>query len=41
MRRFAAVLLILNLIVPSLAVGADKTALVGYAPRSNQSERDW
>src|SRR5246127_601035 len=41
MRRFAAVLLIFNLIVPSLALGADDTALVGYSPRSSQTERDW
>src|SRR5579864_1765192 len=41
MRRFAAVLLIFNLVVPSLALGADETALVGYSPRSSQTERDW
>src|SRR6201993_1948073 len=41
MRRFAAVLLIFNLIVPSLALGADDTALVGYSPRSSQTEHDW
>src|SRR5580693_4547307 len=41
MRRFAAVLLIINLIVPSLALGAGQTALVGYSPRSSQSEREW
>src|ERR1017187_3600094 len=41
MRRFAAVLLIFNLILPSLALGADETALVGYAPRSSQAEREW
>src|ERR1700681_1128172 len=41
MRRFAAVLLIFNLMVPSLALGADETALVGYSPRSSTAERDW
>src|SRR6266705_1006221 len=41
MRRFAAVLLILNLIVPSMALGADETPLVGYSPRSSQTEREW
>ena len=41
MRRFAAVLLIFNLIVPSLALAADDTPLVGYSPRSSQTERDW
>src|SRR6202140_5104577 len=41
MRRFAAVLLIFNLMVPSLALGADETALVGSSPRSSQTERDW
>ena len=41
MRRFAAVLLIFNLIGPSLALGADETALVGYSARSSQTEREW
>src|ERR1700731_1089714 len=41
MRRFAAVWLILNLIVPSLALGAEETALVGYSTRSSQAEREW
>ena len=41
MRRFAAVLLILNLILPSLVLAADDAPLVGYPPRSSQSERDW
>src|ERR1700692_1671033 len=41
LRLFAAVLLIINLIVPSLALGAGQTALVGYSPRSSQTERDW
>ena len=46
MRRFAAVLLIINLIVPSLLVAADESvvshnSLVGYSPRSSQTERDW
>jgi N-acetylated-alpha-linked acidic dipeptidase len=41
MRRFAAVLLILNLFVPSLALGAEDSPLTGYSPRSSQTERDW
>ncbi len=41
MRRFAAVLLILNLIVPSLCFAADETPLVGYSPRSSATEREW
>jgi N-acetylated-alpha-linked acidic dipeptidase len=41
MRRCAAVLLIFNLILPSLAFSADETPLVGYSPRSSQTERDW
>jgi N-acetylated-alpha-linked acidic dipeptidase len=41
MRRFAAVLLIVNLIVPSVAFSADQAALVGYAPSSSTAERDW
>ena len=40
MRRSAAVVLILILIVPSQLFGADQT-LVGYSPRSSQVERDW
>src|SRR6266567_5923671 len=41
MRRFAALLLIFVLILPSLAVGVDDTPMVGYSPRSSQTERDW
>ena len=41
MRRFAAVLLIFNLIAPSLVLGADETVLVGYSSRSSQTEREW
>ncbi len=41
MRRFAAVLLILNLIVPASAFSAHDADLVGYAPRSSQAEREW
>src|SRR5712671_518402 len=41
MRRSAAVLLIFNLIIPSLAFSADETALVGYSPHSSTTERDW
>src|SRR5256714_4173969 len=41
MRRFAAVLLIVNLAVPSLAFSADEAPLTGYAPRTSQAEREW
>jgi N-acetylated-alpha-linked acidic dipeptidase len=41
MRRLAAVLLAINLTLPSLALAADETPLVGYSPRSSQAERDW
>jgi N-acetylated-alpha-linked acidic dipeptidase len=41
MRRCAAVLLILNLIVPSAMFAADETPLVGYSPRSSATEREW
>src|SRR5260370_37172713 len=41
MRRFAAVLLIFNLILPSLAFGADQAPLAGYSPRSSQNDREW
>jgi N-acetylated-alpha-linked acidic dipeptidase len=41
MRRFAAVLLILDLIVPSMAFSADEAPLAGYAPRSSHAEREW
>jgi N-acetylated-alpha-linked acidic dipeptidase len=41
MRRFAAVLLIFTLIIPSLAFSADEATIPGYSPRSSQTERDW
>ncbi len=41
MRRFAAVLLILNLSLPCASFAADEAALDGYSPRSSQTERDW
>src|SRR5437660_9138110 len=41
MRRFAAVLLVLTLLVPSSVVAADEAPLAGYSPRSSQTERDW
>ena len=41
MRRFAAVLLILVLILPSFVFAADESTLVGYSPRSSQTEREW
>src|SRR6201993_4846609 len=41
MRRFAAVLLILELILPFPVFAADEAPLAGYSPRSSQTERDW
>jgi N-acetylated-alpha-linked acidic dipeptidase len=41
MRRFAAVVVILTLLLPSTLFGADQPALVGYSPRSSQTEREW
>jgi N-acetylated-alpha-linked acidic dipeptidase len=41
MRRFAAVLLILNLNLPCASFAADEAALDGYSPRSSQTEHDW
>src|SRR6266576_5711477 len=41
MRRFAAVLLILVLVLPPSVVAADEATLAGYSPRSSQTERDW
>src|SRR5579864_3104860 len=41
MRRCAAVLLVLVLILPSFVFAADESTLVGYSPRSSQTERDW
>jgi len=46
MRPFSAIVLIFTLIVPSLSfgtdqVGSDRAPLVGYSPRSSQSEREW
>jgi N-acetylated-alpha-linked acidic dipeptidase len=41
MRSIAAVLVLAILSLPSPALGADETALVGYSPRSSQTERDW
>jgi N-acetylated-alpha-linked acidic dipeptidase len=46
MRPFAAIVLIFTLVFPSLSFGADQVgsnqaALVGYSPRSSQSEREW
>jgi N-acetylated-alpha-linked acidic dipeptidase len=41
MRRFAAVLLVFSLILPSMAFAADDSVLVGYSPRSSKTERDW
>src|SRR6202011_6263499 len=46
MRPFAAIVLIFTLVFPSVSFGADQVgsnqaALVGYAPRSSQSEREW
>src|SRR6266478_915254 len=46
MRPFAAIVLIYTLLFPSLSfaadqVGSNQAALVGYSPRSSQSEREW
>lgn len=41
MRTWASMLLVISLIVPSLAYGADDAVLVGYSPRNSQSEREW
>ena len=41
MQRFAAVLLILTLFLPSSVFGADQTPLAGYSPQSSQTEREW
>jgi len=40
MPRFA-LLLIASLSLPSLVLCADEAALVGYSPRSSQTEREW
>jgi N-acetylated-alpha-linked acidic dipeptidase len=46
MRPFSAIVLIYTLVFPSLSFGADQVGsnqapLVGYSPRSSQSEREW
>ena len=46
MQSFIATVLAFCLSLPSLALGADLTppspnALVGYSPRSSQTEREW
>ena len=41
MRRCAAVLLILVLVLPSFLFAADEPPLVGYSPRSSRTEREW
>jgi len=41
MRRFAAVLLILCLLLPSSLLAADEPTLTGFSPRSSQAEREW
>jgi N-acetylated-alpha-linked acidic dipeptidase len=41
MRRIAAVGLILALTFPSSSLGADEAPLMGYSPRSSQTEREW
>ena len=41
MRQFAAVLLMLSMIVPPAAYAAGDTALVGYSPSASATERDW
>src|ERR1035438_5483683 len=41
MRTWATVVLIFTLISSPLSYGTDDAALVGYSPRSSQSEREW
>ena len=41
MRRFAALLLIVTLVFPSVFFGSETTPLVGYSSASSQGERDW
>jgi N-acetylated-alpha-linked acidic dipeptidase len=41
MRRCASFVLILTLILPSMAVGADDGILPGYSPQTSQTEREW
>jgi N-acetylated-alpha-linked acidic dipeptidase len=41
MRTWAAITLIIALIVPPLSYGADDAPLGGYSPRSSQREREW
>ncbi len=46
MQPFAAIVLIFTLMIPSLSFAADQAgvnqaALVGYSPRTGQSEREW
>lgn len=41
MRRFAAVLVIFALFLPSSVFSADQNTLVGYSPSSSQGEREW
>src|SRR6202451_412752 len=41
MRTWAAITLIFTLVIPSSSFGADDAGLVGYSPRSSQSEREW
>ena len=40
MRRCAAVLLILVLVLPSSVLAADEATLAGYSPRSSETERE-
>ena len=41
MRRFAALLLICALNFSPWTLAADVSELVGYSPRSSQTEREW
>jgi N-acetylated-alpha-linked acidic dipeptidase len=41
MRRLAAVVLISSLLFPSSIFASDENPLVGYSPRSSQTEREW
>lgn len=41
MQRFAAVVLIIVLTFPSLALGAETTQLTGFSPAASNTQRDW
>src|SRR5215475_6266960 len=41
MRRFATVVVILTLLLPSTLFGADTAQLTGFSPSSSNAQRDW